>query len=434
MRRFAAACLLLVVQYPARADTLIDNVDGMTLDRQGTVERFNGLLVGDDGRIVQVLQRSDKRPGKVDFRLDGKGRVVIPGLIDSHIRLMDLGLSLLTETRPDAPPRPEDRDQALLKAQALLFQRGVTAVADMGTTITDWQTYRRAGDLGLLRLRIMAYADGADAMILIAGPGPTPWLYDDRLRLAGVKLTLDGPLLSRAAALKAPYADAPASKPSLRLSDTQLRNLMSRAAMDHFQPAVEANGDKAASAVLDALTELGETYKGDRRWRIENVEAIDPIDLPRFAGKGVVVSVQPQQQAIAATVAEARLGAARLPGAYAWKSLAAAGTSLAFGSGAGGLAPEPFAAVATAITRQDGALSREAALAGWTAGAAYAAFADGRFGRLAKGQRGDFLLIDRDPLLASPTELRAIRVLQTWVGGKLVYEAKEAVAVAPSGR
>jgi predicted amidohydrolase YtcJ len=436
--------LLLALNAPAHADTLIDNVNGLTLDRDGKVERFTGLLVGDDGRIAQVLQRSDKRPGKVDYKLDGKGRAVIPGLIDSHVRLMDLGLSLLTDAHPDAQPRPEDRDQALLKAQQLLFARGVTAVADMGTTIEDWQTYRRAGDLGALKLRIMAYAQGIEAMILIGGPGPTPWLYDDRLRLAGVKLTLDGTLSSRTAALKAPYVDAPASNGALRLSDTQLKNMMSRAAMDNFQPAVEADGDKAVAAVLDALGELSDTYKGDRRWRIEGAEVIDPADLPRFKDKGIVAAMEPRQEAADSAVAEARLGPTRLAGAYAWKSLADAGATLAFGSGAPSAPPEPFAGMATAITRQplpDGsgtqpaggwqtqeAVTREAALAAWTVNAAWAAFAEGHFGRLERGQRADFLLIDGDPLLATPADLRAMRVLQTWVGGKLVYQAKDDIS------
>ena len=57
----------------------------------------------------------------------------------------------------------------------------------MGTTIEDWQAYRRAADSGRLRLRIVAYAKGIDDMALIGGPGPSPWLYDDRLKLNGVE-------------------------------------------------------------------------------------------------------------------------------------------------------------------------------------------------------------------------------------------------------
>jgi predicted amidohydrolase YtcJ len=430
--------IALCLAAPARADVLIDNVNGMTLDANGKVERFTGLLVGDDGRIEQVLHRSDKRPGKVDYKLDAKGRVMIPGLIDSHIPLMKFGLSLLTgpDAPPDARPRPEDLDLAFAKAQQLLLAHGITAVADMGTTIEDWQTYRRAGDLGALRMRVAAYADGPDAMILIGGPGPTTWLYDDRLRLNGISLTLDGPLAARRAALKAPYADSPAKPPAERLSDTQLKNLMSRAAMDNFQVAVTANGDAAAATMLDAIDELVETYKGERRWRIEGAEVIDPADLARIGRDGMVASMQPLALARPLET-EARLGPARLPTAYAWKALADAGATLAFGSGAVLSPPEPFAGMAIAITRQgsDGQpfggwqpqqrLTREDALAAYTIGAARAIFADGRLGRIAQGQRADFLLLDTDPMLATPEELRTIRVLETWVNGKRVYQAGE---------
>lgn len=448
MKRFAVAAALLVLPHPAQADVLIDNIDGFTLDAEGKVLRFTGMLVGDDGRIEQIFaKRSDKRPGKIDYLVDGKGRVVMPGLIDSNVRLMPLGLSRIAPPEPAAngKPRPEDRDQAFAEAQQALLSAGITAVADMGTTIEDWQTYRRAGDLGTLHLRVMAYAAGSDAMILIGGPGPTPWLYDDRLRLNGMALTLDGPLASRNALLKAPYADAPAQKVTAKLSDTQLKNLMSRAAMDNFQVAVEASGDKASADILAALDELTQTYKGERRWRIERAEVIDPADLQRLAKNGVVVSTQPAL-GTNGPATEAKLGPARI--AYAWKSIADSGMKIAFGSGSTAQTPAPFAGLATAITRQDAAglpyggwqgqerLTREAALAAYTTGAAFAGFADGRFGRLLKGERADFLMIDRDPLLATPAELRTTRVLQTWVGGKLAYQAKDGATPtqAPTAR
>ncbi|MFN5902278.1 MAG: amidohydrolase family protein, partial [Novosphingobium sp.] len=81
---------------PALADILVDNIDGLTIDATGGVERFTGLLVGDDGRIVQVLKRGDERPGKVDYLVDGKGQVLVPGMIDSHGHVISLGFGALT--------------------------------------------------------------------------------------------------------------------------------------------------------------------------------------------------------------------------------------------------------------------------------------------------------------------------------------------------
>ena len=109
-------------------------------------------------------------------------------------------------------------------------------------------------------------------------------------------------------------------------------------------------------------------------------------------------------------------------------------TGVRLGSDAPVELPDPWAGLAAATTRQgpDGQpfggwqaqekITREAALAAYTVDAAFAGFAEGRFGRLIKGERADFLLVDRDPLLASPSELRATKVLQTWVGGRLVYD------------
>ncbi len=143
-------------------------------------------------------------------------------------------------------------------------------------------------------------------------------------------------------------------------------------------------------------------------------------------------------------MAEARLGPDRLKGAYAWQSIAKAGGKLAFGSDVPVESADPFAGLATAMTREDAAgqpfggwrpeerVTREQALAGFTTGAAYAAFAETKVGTLTPGHYADFVLIDVDPLLASPSELRKAVVRETWVGGRPVY--KNAALIAAGER
>lgn len=537
-----------VLPAAAFADGLVDNVNGITLDKDGRVVRFQALLVTPDGKVAKLLSVKDKRPEKLDWRADMKGRVLLPGMIDAHGHVMELGFRAieldLSDTKslaeaqqriadyaranpekawiigggwnqeawglgrfPTAAdldsavagrpvwlaradghaswgnsaalkaagitaksvspaggrieraaggqpagvfvdaaqslvakvlPQPlgKDRNAAFLKAQAILLSNGVTATADMGTTIDDWLTYRRIGDLGGLRVRIMSYGMGVDTAIQIGGTGPTPWLYDDRLRLVGVKLYADGALGSRGAWLKAPYADAPGQSGAGFMNDTVMRNLMSRAAMDGYQVAVHAIGDRANAEALDAIDEMAQTYKGDRRWRIEHAQIVDPVDLPRFGRNGIIASMQPTHQTGDRTMAEARLGPQRLAGAYAWASMLKNGAKLAFGSDYPVEKPDPWAGWAAAFTRQDAAgqpfggwhpeeaVSREQAWWAFTGGAAYAGFAEDRFGRLAPGLQADFILVDRDPLLASPTDLRATKVQETWVGGRKVWERK----------
>ena len=243
---------------------------------------------------------------------------------------VDKAMDLIQKVVP--APAPKDRDNALEKAQRALLAVGITGIADMGTSIEDWQAFRRSADRGALRVRIMSYAYGLDNMVLIAGPEPTPWLYDDRLRMGGIKLLLDGALGSRGAWLKADYSDAPGQRGLPMIPSTQLRNIMSRAAMDNFQVAVHAIGDAANGEILDAIQEMSDTYTGDRRWRVEHAQIIDPADLPRFARYGTIASMQPVHETSDWRMATARLGEARLKGAYAWKAMLDNKVPLAFGS------------------------------------------------------------------------------------------------------
>ena len=541
MKRFKLlfAAITGFLATPVLADGWVDNVNGITLDAAGQVVRFAGLTVTADGRVGKLLRRGDKPPERPDWRMDGKGQTLLPGLIDAHGHVLGLGFSALTldlsdtnsldeakvriaayaAAHPDrrwilgggwnqerwklgrfptaaeldsvvgdrpvwliraddhagwansaamkaagvtpatrsptggridggvfvdaarqlvehAVPAPtsKDRDLALLKAQEILLGFGITGIADMGTSIEDWNAFRRAGDSGRLRVRIMSYSLGIEPMLMIAGGEPTPWLYDDRLRMGGVKFYADGALGSRGACLKRPYADAPAQSGLCFMDDAKLKNLMSRAAMDGFQVAVHAIGDKANDEVLTGIEDLAPTYKGDRRWRIEHAQIVDPADLPRFGHNGIIASMQPVHQTSDRTMAEARLGADRLTGAYAWKSMLGAGAHLAFGSDTPVESPNPFPGLAAAISREDASgqpfggwqpqeiISREAAFAAFTTGAAYAGFAEDRIGRLAPGYRADFVLVDHDPLEGPPSIVRATRVLETWVGGKRVFK------------
>lgn len=538
--------LALLAPAPALADALIDNVEGVTLDPDGKEVRFTGILIK-DGVVTRLLKANEKRPDKLDWRTDMHGRVALPGFVDAHGHVMELGerafqldlsattsleeakariaayaaanpdrkwivgggwnqekwklgrfptavdLDAVVSDRPvwlvrvdghagwansaamkaagvtaksvsppggriekagvnpsgvfvdqarqlveKAVPEPNQRDRntAFLKAQDMLLSSGVTAAADMGTTIDDWFVYRRMGDIGQLRVRIISYGMGVDTAVRIGGTGPTPWLYADHLRLVGVKLYADGALGSRGAWLKQPYSDAPTQSGSGFMTDDVIRNLMSRAALDHFQVAVHAIGDRANAQVLDAIDSLADTYTGDRRWRIEHAQIVDPADLPRFHQHGIIASMQPVHQTSDRLMAEARLGPNRLAGAYAWASMLKDGGHLAFGTDFPIESPNPFAGWAAGATRQDAEGQPDG---GWqpqekigfyqawyayTQGAAYAGFAEDKFGRLAPGQRADFIIVDRDPTHIPPADLRSTQVLETWVGGEQVWVKK----------
>lgn len=552
MKKLLLFFAALFAAAPALADALVDNVNGYTLGSDRRLFRFTGMVLTDDGRVKQLLARGDRRPERPRWLLNGRGRTLIPGLIDAHGHVMGLGFNALqldlsdtnsleeaqrriaayaaanptprwivgrgwnqerwglgrfptaadldavvrdrpvwlkrvdghagwangaamreagitVESQPpqggriertgnapsgifvDAamalvertvpPPLPLQRDRALARAQEILLSNGLTSVADMGTSAEDWNVMRRTGDAGQLNVRILSYASGIDNLLATAGTRPSPWLYDGRLRMVGVKLYLDGALGSRGAWLKQPYRDAPGQRGLPLVNDTVLKNLMSRAAMDGFQVAVHAIGDAANAQLLEAIEELSDTYRGDRRWRVEHAQIIDPADLTRFARNGIIASMQPVHQTSDMRMAEARMGLERLQGAYAWRSMIDNRVPLAFGSDFPVESPNPFHGLAVAISREDASgnppggwlpqqrVSLEQAFHGFSRGAAYAAFAEDRLGSLEPGRMADFVFIDRDIFAgADPRQIRETQVLETWVGGRKAWERRSSSA------
>ena len=91
----AAALLLAATSTAAVADTLIDNANGIQVDAKGKLQRFTGLVIGDDGRVVKLLGRGEVRPSRPDARIDAGGRTLLPGLIDAHGHVMGLGFGAL---------------------------------------------------------------------------------------------------------------------------------------------------------------------------------------------------------------------------------------------------------------------------------------------------------------------------------------------------
>lgn len=329
-------------------------------------------------------------------------------------------------------PAPKDLDAAFLKAQAAYLARGITAVGDIATGMADWQTWRRAGDRDALRLRIIGYTSGVEDLPLVAGPQPTPWLYDGRLRLAGVQFVVDGALAAHRAWLSAPYADLPGDSGEPLLHDTRLRNQMSRAAMDGFQIVLGAAGDRAVAEAAGAIAEMGQSYGTRTRWRIDCADLFVASDLAGLSTDRLSIVMRPAAISDGGALATARLGGVATARGYGWKDMSTRGVTLAF-AGAGPFAPlDPMEAIRIATTREtkqgqpfsgwrpEQRLSFAEAFRAATAGGAVALGAQGKFGSLAPGEYADFLLIDRDVELAPPADLAAIHVVETWIGGRKI--------------
>jgi hypothetical protein len=198
-----------------------------------------------------------------------------------------------------------------------------------------------------------------------------------------------------------------------------------------------AIGDRGNRVALDAYeAALAAVPVADHRFRVEHAQNLHYADIPRFAKLGVIPSMQASHQSSDMYWVGTRLGVSRLVEAYPWRSLLNTGIVIPNGSDFPVERVNPLISFHAAVSRQDAnnyppggwqpeqVMTREEALKSMTIWPAFAAFQERDLGSLSTGKYADFVVLDQDIMRAPAETILATRVLSTWVGGKMVYEAK----------
>ncbi|HYM34861.1 MAG TPA: amidohydrolase [Steroidobacteraceae bacterium] len=333
------------------------------------------------------------------------------------------------------PPQTDtETKRALEVALRELAALGLTGVHDAGVTSHTYELYRSLAREGRLPIRVYAMLSNNKEALEVIKVGPKPAEFDDRLQMRAVKAYADGALGSRGAAMLDDYSDQPHHRGLMITSRDELRQLAALTAKYGWQFNVHAIGDAGNRAVLDAV-ENGMTaeQRQSLRPRIEHAQVISLADIPRFAKLNVIASIQPTHATSDMNMAEDRIGAERIKGAYAWRKLTDAGARLAGGSDFPVELANPFYGLYAAVTRKsrDGKppngwygqekLSREEALRLFTVDAAYAGHMEKSLGSLQPGQWADFTLIDRDYFTIPEDQIDDSIVVATYVAGKRVF-------------
>jgi len=312
---------------------------------------------------------------------------------------------------------------------------GLTGVGDAGETGNVIALYRQLADRWELTVRIYAMIlDTGEDFQALAKQGPLIDYDQGRLTVRSVKLFADGALGSRGAALLAPYSDQPGQRGLLRMSDAEMEAHIEAGLRAGFQVNVHAIGDAANRQVLDGFEAAYKAVGGQQlRNRIEHAQVVALSDIPRFKQLNLIASMQPTHATSDKNMAEDRLGAERLKGAYAWRSFLDQGTRVAGGSDFPVESDNPFFGLHAAVTRTghdnqppggwhpEQAMTLLEAFRAFTLDAAYAQHQEQQLGSLEPGKWADFIIIDRDLFRIAPADIWKIKVEQTWLAGKRVF-------------
>jgi predicted amidohydrolase YtcJ len=333
------------------------------------------------------------------------------------------------------PPASQDQeDRALDAAMRYVAERGVTSVHHLGTS-SDLTVFERTHKAARLATRIYAAVpistwERLRDTIAARGSG------DDWLKIGGLKGFVDGSLGSHTAAMLEPFTDAPNDCGLLVNAPEDLYRWTSAADKAGLQLIVHAIGDRAIRTQLDIFERVArENGPRDRRFRIEHAQHLTAEDVPRFAGLGVIASMQPYHAIDDGRWAERVIGTERAKWTYAFRSLLDTRARLAFGSDWFVAPPTPLEGIYAAVTRRtlDGStpggwhpeqrITVEEALRAYTVDAAYASFDETQKGKLANSALADFVMLDRDITRIAPESIRDACVRMTVVGGRIVYSS-----------
>lgn len=327
------------------------------------------------------------------------------------------------------PPHTKAQLKTMVRrARQELYRHGITAATDPAVDPLLLEAYHEMEEAGELGFRLQAIA------ILLPDGSTRPFPLPDRfsseyMTVNTVKFFSDGGLSGRTAALKRSYKGS-ADQGVLRLQMDQYLSLCMAAQQQGLGIATHAIGDTAIEFVIEAYRRLHQSFPSGLR-RIEHLGLPEERHLQDMARLNIATSMQ--------TIFLKELGKNfvkyldddYLRRCYPVRSVLRHGITVALSSDAPVVKDlNPFSGMKAAITRRNEEghciapeenITIKEALQAYTASAA-AISALPQLGSLEPGRPADFILLDKDPLDCLPEDLDTIKVTDTFVGGRLVWQ------------
>ena len=354
-------------------------------------------------------------------------------------------------------PSLEDRMQRLRQLFADYNSVGLTSIADRSAGDDAVTAYSQLKERGELSCRVfLSYTvngsgkrQDVEAGIQKAADHPLH-KYDDRLWLRGIKVFLDGGMLTGSAYMRQPWGKSEIYS----ITDPEYRGLrfipqddlvhMARFALQRdLQFTAHSVGDAAVQALIDAYAEINKDFPvRPCRPCVTHCNFMSLEAIQQMQQLGIVADLQPAWLWLDGATLRKQFGDERLTYFQPYKTLFEHGVVVGGGSDhmqrIGSLRSvnpyNPFLGMWIALTRQprrtdkplhpEQAISRQQALRLYTINNAFLTFEEQQKGSLEIGKLADFVVLKTDLLSCPVEEIRNTTVSETYVGGKRVYAAE----------
>jgi predicted amidohydrolase YtcJ len=411
-------------ELPERRHPTRHDMDGASLDHPIALTRTCGHMIVANTLALQLAGISHDTPNP-------PGGVIVRDLNGEATGLLqETAMGLLTRVIPD--PTDAEMAEAIKAANQHQLSLGITSATDPLLTPFHLRIYRQLEAAGELAVRVnglpIRRPDGGTETL----PLPERFL-SDWLRIDTVKFFADGGLSGATAAVSRPYK-VTNDHGVLRFDLAELTELMVEAHHAGFRIGTHAIGDVAIEQVLSAYEECHRRMpRPDLRHRIEHLGLPNPEHFARCAALNIIIA--PQTVFLPALGASFRryLPDDYLDHCYPVRSMLDAGLTVALSSDAPVVPDDnPILGMKAAVDRLDStgepialdqAITPQESLYGYTMGGAIASGDADNRGSLTAGKWADLAVLNADPLATPVADLLNVHVEQTYIGGKLVWEA-----------
>jgi predicted amidohydrolase YtcJ len=360
--------------------------------------------------------------------------------------------------RPESeasPPTVADRLARLRELLADYNSVGLTSIVDGNADRDGLELYRTLLEKKALTCRtFMAYGvdaqaplDRIEASIREAASHPLHQ-RNDMLWLRGIKVFLDGGMLTGSAYMRQPWGvskiysiDDPEYRGVRFIEPEKLYQIAKLALANDLQFTAHSQGDAAVGTMVDTYERINrdDFPVRDRRPSITHASFMSPEAIAKMKSLGVVANLQPAWLYLDGTTLRQHFGLERLAYFHPYRTLFEQGVTVGGGSDhmqkIGSLRSinpyNPFLGMWTTVVRQprgsaaplhpEQNLTREQAIRLYTINNAFLTFEETQKGSLEPGKLADFIVLDRDILNCPVEEVKDIKVEATYLGGERVY-------------
>ncbi|NLT57475.1 MAG: amidohydrolase [Clostridiales bacterium] len=261
---------------------------------------------------------------------------------------------------------------------------------------------------------------------------------DDLVRMGPTKLLVDGSLGARTALLRGRYADNAEAQGIQTLTNEVFDELVRMSDEAGSTVVTHAIGDGAIEMVLNSYDKVIQNGNNRNRHGVVHVQITDRPLLQRFVDSDVLALIQPIFLHYDMHIVGDRVGPELAATSYAFGSMVRMGIHASYGTDCPVEDLNPYENIYTAVARRDlkcrpeggyfpaEAVDVQTAIDCYTAESAYACFAEDRMGRLQPGYLADLVVLDANIFTVPHEDIRNIRPLATYVGGRPVYQADRA--------